>query len=218
MMIKEDIILWDWNGTLLDDAETCITAMNDMLAKRNMQELSMGYYREVFGFPVIDYYSKIGFDFQKESFEELSVEFIDAYILGLSDTSLAPNTETVLQYLTSIGKQNIILSAMKKDMLIKSIQKKGVEQYFTEILGIDDIYAESKSYIAIQYVSDNHITPSDIVLIGDTDHDYEVALEVGCRCILVADGHQSEERLKATGAEVVNTLIDLIPSIVPKSL
>ena len=218
MVITENVILWDWNGTLLDDAETCVSTMNGMLSKRSMRELSMDYYREIFGFPVIDYYSKIGFDFQQESYEQLSVEFIDAYTFGLSRANLAPHTEKVLHYFSGIGKQNIILSAMKKDMLNNSVQEKRVEQYFQEILGVDDIYAESKSYIARQYVSDKNISSSDIVLIGDTVHDYEVAQEVGCRCILVADGHQSEDRLKATGAEVVGTLIDLIPAIVLKSL
>jgi phosphoglycolate phosphatase len=218
MLINEEIVLWDWNGTLLDDAETCVRTMNDMLSKRNMPELNMDYYREVFGFPVVDYYNKIGFDFQKENFKELSVEFIDTYTLSLSAASLAPHTKKVLHYFSGVGKQNIILSAMKKDMLKKSVQEQGVAQYFTKILGIDNIYAESKSHIAIQYVSDNKLDASDIILIGDTVHDFEVAEEVGCRCILVADGHQSEERLKATGAEVVDTLVDLIPAIVPKSL
>ena len=217
-MIKENIIFWDWNGTLLDDIEICLSTMNDMLLKRNMPELNMEYYREVFGFPVIEYYSKIGFDFQKESFEQLSVEFIDGYTLGLSDAKLAPHTKKVLHYFTSIGKQNIILSAMMKDILIDSVREKGVEQYFTEILGIDNIYAESKSHIACQYVTNKNLVPSDIVFIGDTEHDFEVARELECRCILIADGHQSKNRLKDTGAEVVDTIIDLIPAIVPKSL
>lgn len=218
MLFEENIILWDWNGTLLDDAEACVSTMNNMLSRRGMQRLNMESYRELFGFPVIDYYSKLGFNFRQESFEKLSVEFIDAYTLELADASLAPFAEKVLHRLTEIGKQNIILSAMKKDMLINSVREKGVEQYFTEILGIDDIYAESKSHIALQYVSDKQVSPHDMVLVGDTVHDYEVALEIGCRCILVADGHQSEARLKATGAQVVATLVDLIPAIVPKSL
>lgn len=218
MLISENIILWDWNGTLLNDAETCVSTMNKMLSKRSMEELNMDYYREIFNFPVIDYYTQIGFDFQKENFEQLSIEFIDAYIIDLPNAHLVPHAEKVIQYFALKGKKNIILSAMKKDMLINSVREKGVASYFHEILGIGDIYAESKSHIALQYVSDNNLTPSDLVMIGDTIHDFEVAEEIGCRCILVADGHQSKKRLTDTGAEVVDILIDLIPSIVPKSL
>ena len=218
MLITENIILWDWNGTLLDDAETCLSAMNKMLSKRSMKELNMEYYREIFNFPVIDYYTQIGFDFEKESFEQLSVEFIDAYTIDLPNAHLVGHAEKVLQYFTHVEKKNIILSAMKKDMLINSVREKGVDSYFQEILGIGDIYAESKSHIALQYVSDNNLIPSDLVMIGDTIHDFEVAGEIGCRCILVADGHQSKKRLKDTGVKVVDTLIDLIPANVLKSL
>jgi phosphoglycolate phosphatase len=185
--IDEAVILWDWNGTLLDDAETCLNTMNNMLAKRNMKQLNMEFYREVFGFPVVDYYTRIGFDFSKESFEDLSVEFIEAYLRDLTHARLMPGAGKVLQYYTEMGKQNIILSAMKKDMLRISVKEKGLDQYFTEILGIDNIYAESKSHMALHYVKENNLDSSDIVLIGDTVHDFEVAEEAGCRCILVAD-------------------------------
>jgi phosphoglycolate phosphatase len=46
-------------------------------------------------------------------------------------------------------------------------------------------------------------------MIGDTNHDFEVAQELGINCVLVADGHQSYERLKETGAEVVSSLAEL---------
>ena len=91
-MIQEEIIFWDWNGTLLNDTETCLTTMNHMLRQRNMPEISFDLYKEVFGFPVIDYYRKIGFDFKRESFENLSIEFIEAYNLALESASLARGT------------------------------------------------------------------------------------------------------------------------------
>jgi phosphoglycolate phosphatase len=217
-MIKESVIFWDWNGTLLDDTEACIATMNGMLSKRNMEVLSLDYYRKVFGFPVIDYYRKIGFDFQRESFEQLSVEFIDAYHTLLADAKLVADAEKVLRYFSGTGKKNIIISAMQQDMLLASVRGKGVQQYFNDIIGIDNIYAGSKSIMARKYVLSQKLSPAEIVFIGDTVHDFEVAVEIGCRCILVADGHQSEERLNHTDAEIVNTLADLLPAIIPKSL
>lgn len=216
-MIEEKIIFWDWNGTLLDDAKTCMETMNKMLACRNMPKLTMDLYKEVFAFPVIEYYKKIGFDFSKESFEDLSVEFIDAYNRALGSAPLAPETTRVLEYYKNIGKQNVIISAMKQDMLEKSVDDKGVTTFFTDILGIDNIYAASKTRITQDYVTRKAISVSDIILIGDTTHDFEVAQEIGCRCILIADGHQSEDRLRSTGAKVVSALSSLVPSIINKS-
>ncbi len=46
-------------------------------------------------------------------------------------------------------------------------------------------------------------------MIGDTIHDNEVAAELGIRCVLVAGGHQSENRLRSTGTFVISRLKEL---------
>lgn len=216
-MVKEEIIFWDWNGTLLNDARVCLQVMNTMMSQRKMPSMNMQKYREVFGFPVKDYYRRIGFDFQYESFEDLSVQFIDLYHSSLPGTGLVEGAERVLQYFHGQGKENIIVSAMQQEMLEDSVKLNGVEPYFDGILGIRDIYASGKLEVAQKFVSEKNIDPSNAVFIGDTTHDYEVARGIGCRCILVADGHQSRERLEDTGARVIGTLEELLAPIVPKS-
>lgn len=221
MKIPEKIILWDWNGTLLNDALTCVNTMNHMLKRRRMPVLNLEFYKDVFGFPVIDYYRNIGFDFNKDSFEKLSVEFIDLYNRDMGSAPLAEGAKEVLEFFRASGRQNVIVSAMKQDMLINSVRDKGLDKYFTDILGINNIYAASKSSMAIEYVRREKLDISEILFIGDTEHDFEVAEEIGCRCILIVDGHQSEERLQATGAELVSSLSGLINSIcknVPKTI
>ena len=59
-------IIWNWNGTLLDDISICINAINQLLSERNLNLLTIEKYREVFTFPVIDYYKAVAFDFEKE--------------------------------------------------------------------------------------------------------------------------------------------------------
>jgi phosphoglycolate phosphatase len=99
---------------------------------------------------------------------------------------------------------------MQHDMLVGLIEHIGLKSYFSDILGIDNIYAHSKSAVAIDYIKENKIPVNEIILIGDTLHDFEVASEIGCNCILIAHGHQSEKRLKKSGARIVNSLIELI--------
>ena len=74
-MPQRTTIIWDWNGTLLDDAEMCLEAINIMLKKRNLPELSMERYRDVFTFPVIEYYREVGFDFTLEAWDPVATEF-----------------------------------------------------------------------------------------------------------------------------------------------
>jgi len=48
-----------------------------------------------------------------------------------------------------------------------------------------------------------------VIIIDNTNHDFEVAQQLEVDCILVADGHQSKERLEATGAKVIDELQQL---------
>ena len=72
-------IIWDFNGTLMDDAPLCINVMNSMLAKRGLPILTTGRYAEIFDFPVSLYYRRAGWDPERYPFEPLSDEFIAGY-------------------------------------------------------------------------------------------------------------------------------------------
>lgn len=74
-----DTIIWDWNGTLLDDLDMCVSIINDLLKNRKMPLLDHYSYKEAFAFPVEKYYRTIGFDFEKEDFSVPAGEFIDLY-------------------------------------------------------------------------------------------------------------------------------------------
>ena len=70
-------ILWDYNGTIINDMELCLNVEKFMLRERGMfAEYTMEDYRDLFCFPVKDYYLKIGYTFENETYEEVSREEI----------------------------------------------------------------------------------------------------------------------------------------------
>ena len=92
MPLKIENIVWDWNGTLLDDIDICIESMNNLLSERNLPLLYPDLYREVFTFPVRKYYSEIGFDFSKEPFSRVGLEFMELYKQNLPKSRLHKDT------------------------------------------------------------------------------------------------------------------------------
>jgi phosphoglycolate phosphatase len=202
-------IIWDWNGTLLDDLELCIGSMNRMLQSRHLPILDIDGYRKVFTFPVMEYYTAIGFDFTKEPWDEAAMEFIELYLESLHACVLSNGALEALEFFRSKGYRQAIISAMQHDALLKSVDALGITSYFDYIGGIGDHYAGGKIENALQFFQQYDLTPGDVTLIGDTLHDAEVADELGCHCILVASGHQSGSRLKASGHKVVSTLNDI---------
>lgn len=202
-------IIWDWNGTLLNDLDVCVKAINLLLEKRNLETLSAERYTDIFTFPVKDYYEVAGFDFDKEPFESVAVEFMDHYFRLVVSAGLHNSVNDTLKYFKSSGRKQVILSAMEHGELINLVKKREIDHYFENIFGIQDHLAHGKLEMARKAILETGFDRSVTCLIGDTLHDAEVAGELGIQCILVADGHQSGKRLKSSGYPVIQSLNEI---------
>jgi phosphoglycolate phosphatase len=209
MIGKYKHIIWDWNGTLLNDVDLCIDIINGILAKRDLNVLSPMDYKRIFTFPVKDYYSNAGLDFTKETFEELGTEWMDEYQRRRDESCLYDGVTDILSYVKDNGTRQSVLSAYMQDTLEEIIEVLGLKSYFTYISGLDHIYAHGKVETGIELIKKIGLKKDEIVLIGDTIHDYEVSQTIGAECILVANGHQSKERLLTCGVPVLDSLFDL---------
>lgn len=203
-------VIWDWNGTLLNDLDFCVSTINILLKKRDLPLLNHQYYKEVFSFPVKDYYQNIGFNFEKEDFSIPAREFIDLYNNGVKNCTLHNPAIEVLNYFKNMGLQQFVLSAMKQNMLEITLKQQNIFHFFKAVAGLNDHYGNSKIERGLQLISDFNIEKSGAWIIGDTIHDYEVAEKLGIQCILIADGHQSVERLQKTGGKVIGSLQQLM--------
>ncbi|MFH1118663.1 MAG: HAD hydrolase-like protein [Bacteroidota bacterium] len=199
-------IIWDWNGTLLNDLEVCVDSINRLLNKRELSPVSIPRYLDIFTFPVIDYYTAAGFDFSEEPFETVAVEFMDHYLRNVRTARLHSCVEDTLKYLKDTGHTQIILSAMEQMELIKLVKELRIDDYFNYIFGMNNHLAHGKLSLAHSAFRITGFRRNETCLIGDTLHDAEVAKELGIHCLLIADGHQSEERLKASGYQVIRNL------------
>ena len=205
-----DTILWDWNGTLLNDMNLCIRSMNKLLKKRRLPLLCPDRYLQVFTFPVKEYYSQLGFDFNKEPFEIPAEEFIVHYNKGISQVPLFDDAVDILTWFRNQGKRQFIISAMEHDALMRSVKERNILNYFHKITGISDNLAFGKTAIAKQLIFEQNIDVSRSIFIGDTTHDAEVAQDISVKNLLISRGHQHHERLKKTGNPVMNSLSDIM--------
>jgi len=199
-------IIWDFNGTLLNDMQVCIDCMNVMLKERDLAVLDLKRYREIFTFPVRDYYLSLGFDFLKEPFEIPAHQFIDLYREKLHLAPLQTDAMAILDHFHRQKIQQVILSAMEQEFLDDTLKSKGILKYFDKVAGITNHLGEGKLEMARELISFLGRKPEEIYLIGDTVHDYEVAQGSNISCIIIAQGHQSYERLKTLDCLVLEDM------------
>lgn len=199
-------IIWDWNGTMLNDLELCVDVGNNLFRKKNIPLLTVEKYKSIFTLPVKDYYIAAGFDFSKESFELIGKEWMDEYEERKYECSLHKELIVVMKMFKERGIKQSVLSAYKQDRLNEMIKNFELDSFLDHIVGLDNIYAAGKLHLAKNLMAKLNNGHGETLLIGDTVHDYEVASEIGADCVLIADGHQPYEKLKETGSKVYNNL------------
>ncbi len=212
-MVKTKLLIWDWNGTLLDDTACCFEITNAMRRERGMAPLpDLDTYRGLFRFPVIDYYRDMGYTFETESYEAISVDYIARYAAAVGGCTLQQGALETLETVKRMGIPQRILSATGQERLDIETELFGIRSYFIEILGQKDNLAHSKVERGRAYLAKSGIAPQSVLFVGDTDHDYEVASAMGCRVALLSCGHQTRDKLERCGAPILDALSEL-PSL-----
>lgn len=202
-------VIWDWNGTLLDDAWLCVEVMNGLLAARGLPVLTRESYREQFDFPVIDYYRRLGFDFDREPFEVVGTEFIETYERRRHESALQPGACEVLQEVRGSGVGQSVLSAYRQETLEELIGHFGLRRFFSGLVGLDNHYAHSKVENGVQWIGELGFPPAEVLMIGDSSHDHEVAEAMGVECWLLTNGHHAAAKLRALKVPVFDSLLEL---------
>lgn len=203
-------IIWDWNGTLVDDAQRCVDIMNGIRRRRNMPAITLEDYRALFDFPVIEYYRKIGFDLDQHPFETLSHEFISGYISSRKNLPLQQGAFEALTFFAEQGIPQCVLSATQSEALKQTLEEHKLSHFFKTTLGLDHHYADGKAHLGQTWLELNKINKEHVLFIGDTLHDREVALEMGVHYFLISNGHHSQRRLRARSSNVLNDLHQLV--------
>ncbi len=212
MAYTKKMIIFDWNGTLIDDVWLNLNAINGVLEKRKLKPITIEYYRENFLFPVSVFYKELGLDVEKE-WDEITKEFGNLYLSSIDKVKLFPDVVSSLEELKKAGIETGIFSAMEHKMLNRHVEMLRISQYFRFIEGIENYYAEGKTHLCKKILEKSGYSERELLFVGDTCHDYETAKTIGCDTALISRGHNTAEILRNTGAPVFGSITELIKLI-----
>ncbi len=199
-------ILWDWNGTLMDDIHLCVEITNAMLRTRRLPAIDIAVHHALFDFPIDVYYRRLGIDFADGEFPKINQEFSTLYEKRKTECRLHPHTREALANFQQAGFEQSILSAYPQHTLEEIVEFYGLSGFFGRLFGHRKLMGEGKIERGRECLAALETEPEKILLIGDTLHDYEVAQAMGIDCILLSHGHHSRERLHTCGAPVFESL------------
>ena len=211
--MKHKNIIWDWNGTIIDDAWLFVDIMNVFLSKEGLPLISLNDYRQHFCFPIQNYWRHLGFSFNESTFDKLNGDFIKLYKKNLFKAKPHFGIKPLILKLNKLGYRQFILSASSETILKKSINHYNFSSLFVRAYGVDNLNATGKTVVGKQLCKSHKLNKNETVLIGDTEYDKRVADELGCSVFLLSYGHFCSERLLTLNKPVFNTLEELFLSL-----
>jgi len=206
-------VIWDWNGTLMDDFPLLLAAANDTLVAHGGEAISVERYRSTFRRPVHQFYAELlDRDLSESEWAALDRHFHDHYSANVEHAKLSSGAAGVLADIGAAGHSQSLLSMWFHHELVPFVESRGVSGHFVRMDGRPgDATAGSKTPHLARHVealvSDGHDV-AELVMIGDTVDDAQAARDNGIAIVLFAGGEFNIERLEATGAPVATTLAE----------
>lgn len=195
-MMRYTDIMWDFNGTILDDVAAGIASVNKMLSDRGLPTIKdEEHYRKVFRFPIIEYYRALGFDFDAEPYDLLAPIWVEEYLKNSKSSPIREGFLGAFEFFSAKGVKQYVLSATERNMLKSQLAELGIAHLFDGVYGLDNIHAHSKTELAVKWRKDN--PTARILFIGDTEHDHSTAEAMNADCALICGGHQERAKLEA---------------------
>jgi len=206
--MKYTHVFWDWNGTLVDDAQWCVDCENLLLERRGMKPIeSVARFREMFAFPVRRFYEELGYVLDDAAYAAIGDEWHAAYDGDPGKLVLFDDARPTLEALRAAGVTQTIVSACEQNLLEKHVTQLGIRGFFADLCGVPDLLGAGKVASARAFIRKHPLPPGGRALfVGDTLHDRDTAQAIGADCVLVPRGHISRDRLAQGGAPVLDDL------------
>jgi len=202
-------IIWDFNGTLLSDAQLGVDCDNHVFDTLGLPRITIEDYRRHMTMPVRDFYTALGVDLNVYKYETISRIWLDRFNRHAVSVGLVPGALELTAQMKEAGFSQSILSASYEKSLLEQCRALGLDAYMDEIGGLGDESAQKKTDIGRRQMERLGLSGQDCVLVGDMVADSELADVLGTACVLVPWGHNSAERLEKTGRTVAHSMEEL---------
>lgn len=214
-------VVFDWNGTLIDDLNLAVQSVNHVRTKMRLEPITREAYRANFRFPIADFYAAIGFDFEQNPFPDIVAEYLSVFDTRVKHCALHAGSAKLISNLHTRGIGVSVLSASRRAVLIETIRAKGLIKYLTHICGLEEAHAVGKLQEAAALNDRLGLQPHQILYVGDTDHDAYIAQTLGWQARMLLCGHQDEAPLSQfpyPRLSDVSALLDSFAAAIPTGI
>ncbi|WUS97284.1 HAD hydrolase-like protein [Streptomyces sp. NBC_00708] len=205
-------LVWDWNGTLLDDNTAVVGATNAAFGEVGLAPITVEQYREMYCIPIPRFYERLMGRLPTDAeWERMDGVFHRHYTEQRDACGLTAGAAELLARWQLTGGSQSIMSMYRHEELVPVVRGFGIEGHFLRVDGRTGPSGGSKAqYMERHLAALEGISPQRTVVIGDAVDDAVAAAHAGARAVLYTGGSHSRASLEKAGVPVVDTLADAI--------
>jgi len=222
MNADKKLAVFDWNGTLFDDMEATHIATNACLNFFDIPEITLEEEQELFTFPLIHFYEKVGVsvDHYLKHAKEVGELFHSVYNTHKEHCYLAKGAIELLNWLTEQDVTCKILSNHNQAILNNDVAHFNIEHYFDEISGNVDpatiVTGMNKFERLEAFMQENGYSAESSFIIGDSHEEPELARKMNILGISITGGLLSPARIEKYKKDYVIDCLTELPEILTK--
>lgn len=208
-------VVWDWNGTLLDDLDLVVESVNAALAGHGAPEIDAATYTAHYTRPVRRFYEVLlERPIRDEEWDEIDDVFHHHYDRVVHQrATLAADATDALDAVDDLGLGQSLLSMYRHEPLVALVDRLDLRHRFAHVQGLTGPGGGAKEPHLRRHLGALGATgedPSRVLVVGDALDDARAAAAVGASCVLVDSGSHPRAELEAAGVPVVESLLDAL--------
>lgn len=209
---RVDHVVWDWNGTILDDNDAVVAAVNTVCEAFGRAPIDLAFWRSVYRRPLLDCYQELlGRPLSEHDWSTIDGSYHEAYRALLPTTRLSPGIPDELHRWRAGGGSQSLLSMWFHDELVVLVAEYGLADLFTRIDGLRvDVGGHGKTDHLAAHLTELDVDRDTVLLVGDVLDDAAAARAAGVRCVLVTTGVTARATLETSGVPVVDSIAEAL--------
>lgn len=192
-----DLLVFDWDGTLMDSAGTIVSSIQSACYDLGLPVPSDAASRHVIGLGLQEAMEMLVPERSLDDYGRL-VERYRHYYLG--QDSQIPLFEGVAQAITDLHANGFMLAVAtgkSRRGLDRALEHSGLGAYFHSTRCADECFSKPHPCMIEQIMNETGVVPARTVMIGDTSHDLQMAVNAGVDALGAAYGAHPKASLEA---------------------
>lgn len=192
-----DLIVFDWDGTLLDSAAAIVLSIQLACRDLGVAEPDDAGARQVIGLGLVDALATAVPALPPARYRELAERYRYHYLSRDHDLALFDGTAELVAELHSRGHALAIATGKSRLGLDRALAHSGLGRWFHATRCADECHSKPHPQMLLELMEALAAEPGRTLMIGDTTHDLQMARNAGVAAVAVGFGAHPAELLQA---------------------